>query len=301
MLNVILCIIENYIVIFNILFINEIVKREKTMKKLLLAIFLFSLLFTVGCEDDESSVDPPTARFTYVVDEDNGLIVTFTNASLDADTYSWDFGDDESSTEMSPSHTYAADGTYDVTLTATNSGGSDAVTESLELTGVLTLAHLNDTWKVAPEAGALAVGPSQGDGSWWSISEADLTTRSCFMDDKYTLNADGSFSIEMDGETWLEPWQNDAEAEICGAPVTPHDGSGSYTYEATETTLTLSGEGAFMGLPKANNAGELPNVDLPTSITYTIAEFVRDGAGKRLVLDIECGTGVWWRFTFVSQ
>ena len=274
------------------------------MKKLLLAIFLFSMLFTVGCEDDSSSVDPPTARFTYVVDTDNGLIVTFTNASLDADTYSWDFGDSESSTEMSPSHTYAADGEYTVTLTATNSGGSTSASETLTLTSVLTLADLNDTWKVAPEAGALAVGPSQGDGSWWSISEADLTTRSCFMDDKYTLNADGSFSIEMDGETWLEPWQHEAGTEVCGAPAAPHDGSGSYTYEATETTLTLSGTGAFMGLPKAGNEGELSSATppaVPESIIYTIAEFVRDGASKRLVLDIECGTGVWWRFTFVSQ
>ena len=119
------------------------------------------------------------------------------------------------------------------------------------------------------------------------------------MDDKYTLNADGTFSIEMDGDTWLETWQ--ADSEMCGAPLAPHDGSGSYTYEATETTLTLTGEGAFMGLAKANNAGELPNVDVPTSITYTITEYVRDGAGKRLVLDVECGTGVWWRFKFVSQ
>ena len=213
---------------------------------------------------------------------------------------SWDFGDGESSTETSPSHTYAADGTYDVTLTATNSGGSNSVTNQLELTSVLTLADLNDTWKVAPEAGALAVGPTQGDGSWWSLSEDDVTTRSCFMDDKYTLGSDGSFSIAMDGETWLEGFQG-VDSDQCGAPVAPHDGSGSYTYDATATTLTLSGEGAFMGLPKANNAGELPNVDVPTSITYTITEFVRDGSGKRLVLDIECGTGLWWRFTFVSQ
>ena len=269
------------------------------MKKLLLAIFLFSMLFTAGCEDDSSSVEEPTARFIYVVGEDNGLMVTFTNASLNADTYSWDFADGESSTETSPSHTYATSGTYDVTLTATNSGGSDAVTKSLELTGDLTLADLNDTWKVAPEAGALHVGPSAGNADWWSLSEADLTTRACFMDDKYTLGSDGSFSIEMDGETWLETWQ--ADSEICGAPLAPHDGSGSYTYEATETTLTVSGEGAFMGLPKANNAGELPDVDLPTSITYTIVEFVRDGAGKRLVLHIECGSGLWWTFKFLSQ
>ena len=227
------------------------------------------------------------------------MLVTFTNASLNADTYSWDFGDGESSTETSPSHTYTADGTYDVTLTAINSGGSEAVTLTLELTSVLTLADLNDTWKVAPEAGALHVGPGAGSAEWWSLSEADLTTRACFMDDKYTLGSDGSFSIQMDGETWLENWQ--ADSAICGAPLGPHDGSGSYTYEATETTLAVSGEGAFMGLPKANNAGELPNVDLPTSITYTIVELVRDGTGKRLVLHIECGTGVWWRFTFVSQ
>ena len=120
------------------------------------------------------------------------------------------------------------------------------------------------------------------------------------MDDKYTLGSDGSFSIAMDGETWLEGFQG-VDSDQCGAPVAPHDGSGSYTYDATATTLTLSGEGAFMGLPKANNAGELPNVDVPTSITYTITEFVREGSGKRLVLDIECGTGLWWRFTFVSQ
>ena len=269
------------------------------MKNMLLAIFMLSTLLTVGCEDDSSSVEAPTARFIHAIDPDNGLIVTFTNASLNAETYSWDFGDDESSTEMSPSHTFPTSGTYDVTLTATNSGGSDFVTKSLELTGALTLADLNDTWKVAPEAGALAVGPTQGDGSWWSLSEADLTTRACFMDDKYTLGSDGSFSIVMDGYTWLETWQ--ATSETCGAPLAPHDGSGSYTYQATDTTLTLSGAGAFMGLPKANNAGELPNVDVPTSITYTITEFVRDGTGKRLVLDIECCTGVWWRFTFVSQ
>tara|TARA_X000000368_G_scaffold26250_1_gene19835 strand:- start:2273 stop:3082 length:810 start_codon:yes stop_codon:yes gene_type:complete len=269
------------------------------MKNIFISTLLLFSMIVVSCEDDEATVEAPTARFNYTVDADNGLLVNFTNSSLNADTYSWDFGDGETSTDMSLSHTYAADGEYTVTLTATNSGGSTSASETLTLTSVLTLADLNDTWKIAPEAGSLAVGPSQGDGSWWSLDDAGVTTRACFLDDKYTLSADGSFSIEMDGETWLETWQ--ADSETCGVPLAPHDGSGSYTYEATETTLTLVGEGAFMGLPKANNAGELPNVDLPVSITYTITEFVRDGSGKRLVLDIECGTGLWWRFTLVSQ
>ena len=64
------------------------------MKNMLLAIFIFSILLTVGCEDDPSSLEAPTARFIYAIDPDNGLIVSFTNASLNADTYNWDFGDD---------------------------------------------------------------------------------------------------------------------------------------------------------------------------------------------------------------
>ena len=275
------------------------------MKKFILSTFLLITMIAVSCEDDESTIEAPTARFTYIVHQDHGLTINFTNASLNADSYIWDFGDGSSSAELNPNHAYEASGTYTVSLTATNSGGSDVASEEIEVTGALTFADLVDTWKVAPEAGALAVGPTQGDGSWWSLSEADVTTRSCFMDDKYTLGSDGSFSIAMDGETWLEGFQG-VDSDQCGAPVAPHDGSGSYTYQALYSisswgTITLSGEGAFMGLPKANNAGELPNVDVPTSITYTITEFVRDGAGKRLVLDIECGTGLWWRFTFVSQ
>ena len=149
------------------------------MKKLIFSMTLLISMIVISCEDDEATVEAPTARFTYTVDENNGLLVNFTNASLNADSYSWNFGDGETSTEMSPSHTYAADGTYNVSLTATNSGGSAVASESLELASELTLADLNDTWKVAPEAGALAVGPNQGDGSWWSLSEADVTTRAC--------------------------------------------------------------------------------------------------------------------------
>jgi gliding motility-associated-like protein len=52
---------------------------------------------------------------------------TFTNntsvAGNSALAYVWNFGDLGSSTEINPSHTYAATGTYDVTLTATSAFG----------------------------------------------------------------------------------------------------------------------------------------------------------------------------------
>ena len=59
------------------------------------------------------------------------------------------------------------------------------------------------SWVLAPEAGALKVGPTAGSGDWWSNSEEDVTTRACYFDDHYVFNADGSFQNIMDGETWL--------------------------------------------------------------------------------------------------
>ena len=63
------------------------------------------------------------------------------------------------------------------------------------------------SWSIAAEAGALGVGPAQGDISWWSNSEEDVTTRACFFDDTFVFGADGSFANNMGDATWLERWQ----------------------------------------------------------------------------------------------
>lgn len=50
--------------------------------------------------------------------------VEFTNNSIGADSYEWDFGDGFGSTEIEPTHTYSNTGTYTVTLTATGLDGT---------------------------------------------------------------------------------------------------------------------------------------------------------------------------------
>jgi PKD repeat protein len=77
----------------------------------------------------DNSNQAPTAGFSSSA---LGLTVNFTDASTDSDgtiaSRSWNFGDGGVSTSTNPSHTYAAGGSYNVTLTVTDNTFSKSVT-----------------------------------------------------------------------------------------------------------------------------------------------------------------------------
>jgi uncharacterized repeat protein (TIGR01451 family) len=60
-----------------------------------------------------------------------GELAEFSNSTSGEETieYLWDFGDGETSTATNPDHTYAAAGTYQVTLSASNAYGEDHITQ----------------------------------------------------------------------------------------------------------------------------------------------------------------------------
>jgi PKD repeat protein len=59
----------------------------------------------------------PVARFDYTTDFDcDSSNISFINNSTDGDIYMWNFGDDSTSTSVSPLHTYYTPGTYNVSL-----------------------------------------------------------------------------------------------------------------------------------------------------------------------------------------
>jgi hypothetical protein len=150
-------------------------------------------------------------------------------------------------------------------------------------------------WRLAPEAGAMQVGPSAAAvGSWWSSDESLVTSRACFYDDIFRFGADGSFANVMGFETWVESWQG-IDSDQCGSPVAPHDGSASatYTYDASTGSLTINGLGAHLGLPKVYNGGELSNpADAPSSVTYTVTA----ADTKNMTVQINYSDTYIWQF-----
>lgn len=78
-------------------------------------------------------VPAPTASFTASTTTGVApLSVAFTDTSTGSPTgWSWSFGDGQSSTAQNPTHVYSDAGTYNVTLTASNSGGSTSATQQI--------------------------------------------------------------------------------------------------------------------------------------------------------------------------
>lgn len=127
------------------------------MKKILfisLVVFVVGQVLLTSCKEEEPE-GPPIAGIFYSIANKQ---VAFTALTKRADTWNWDFGDGQSSTEMNPVHIYQEGGIYDVKLTVTGNG------ESVEATTVVSLALSNMQM--------LTGGLKSPNGKKWKISSA---------------------------------------------------------------------------------------------------------------------------------
>lgn len=130
----------------------------------------------------------PTAAFS---DTENFLAVSFTNASVDASTYFWDFGDGQTSTAMSPTHTYAASGSYIVCLTATNlCGDIDTECDTITVCAAALPAF-------SASANALVVSftnstPGAGNSYVWDFGDGGTST---FANPSHTYATAGLYTV----------------------------------------------------------------------------------------------------------
>ncbi len=277
----------------------------------------------VSYDDPNDEPDLPSAVIADFSGGVNGRDVTFTNTSLNATSYSWDFGDGGTSTETNPMYTYAADGLYDVTLTAMGTGGSDMTTQTFLVctNKAFTASDLHGdatkTWKLYPGSSALKVGPCKGcgeGGNWFATSFEDVTTRACTFDDTYTFDNAGNFTYVTNGDIWGEAYMGLPDGACAATSALTGGaepwGDGSHTFSVVDgdpASITVTGTGAFIALPKAFNGGEYssPAPAVDGSVTYEVLCYLNDGNSEIVVItvDISAGQtgGAWWTFTLQAE
>tara|TARA_R110000751_G_scaffold16622_2_gene52340 strand:+ start:1665 stop:2537 length:873 start_codon:yes stop_codon:yes gene_type:complete len=101
---------------------------------------------------EEGSIEdltPPEASFTASQSDADFLTYNFANFSGSATTYVWDFGDGNTATTVDAVNTYPDEGTYTITLTA-----SDALGKSDTFTSEITIVEPEAPTAITPVIGA---------------------------------------------------------------------------------------------------------------------------------------------------
>ncbi|HJW30344.1 MAG TPA: PKD domain-containing protein, partial [Saprospiraceae bacterium] len=128
----------------------------------------------------------------------NGMTVNLENQSTDANSYVWLFDDGFSSTEESPSHTYANYGTYELTLIAYNGCGSDTMLVVIELSVVPNAFFGFDTHSGCAPFQVHYIDQSQNSPTSWNWTfEGGDPASSTLQNPVVTYNTPGDYLVSL--------------------------------------------------------------------------------------------------------
>lgn len=205
-----------------------------------------------------SDVSAPSGEYTAEANVTNFLEYTFTNTSVNATSFEWDFGDGNTSTEKSPTHTYASAGSYDVVLTATNESGSVLINETISVTD--------------PDGGATFAAVLQN-ADFQTYPTAEMNNND--LVDAWTIDPDNTFNDGSD--TPFNFWRNDdLEGWVSDAANT----GGSTDKASSSGTDATSAGGTSDRSLKFDSPGEraYQPFEVEEGVEYTISAFVRSEA-----------------------
>jgi PKD repeat protein len=230
------------------------------MKKSTFLVFSMVAIVSVMVLSCSKDTPAPTAEIFATI---NGYEVTFNPTVTDVDTYAWNFGDGETSTEAKPVHTYALSGTYQVSLVVTGGGGEATATKDITiaasflemLTGGESAVN-GKTWvfSTAYTAGADGGGPVTAEMPL-TIPSADnvlaMFGLEAEYDNEFTFYSNGHYKMDLKNGTALagavygvvtETIQGEPAYDIgmCAATYTVPS---SATWELHETDLTVDAIG----------------------------------------------------------
>ncbi|HRT16140.1 MAG TPA: PKD domain-containing protein, partial [Methanoregulaceae archaeon] len=173
--------------------------------------YTVTLTVTNECGSDSASKQeyitaepcpPPVANFN--ANRTSGkapLSVQFTDLSTnDPDTWLWQFGDGDTSTEQNPVHTYTIPGTYTVNLTVTNECGSDSASKQEYITAEpcpppVANFNANRTSGKAPLSVQFTDLSTNDPDTWlWQFGDGDTSTE---QNPVHTYTIPGTYTVNL--------------------------------------------------------------------------------------------------------
>ena len=276
-------------------------------------------LMILSCKYELDDLGPkPVASFTVtpITGQVNKYLLTST--SQNGFRYDWDKGSGTFVQGKAIDTVYFPDaGTYTVKLFVFGKNGIDSAAQSVVVAAddpaaltplKLLTGNSSRKWKLAPEAGALWIGPD-ANTTWWQNGLAEVTSRSCLFNDEYTFTKTGNvLTFDSKGDFYVDeeagnPWPSGMPAVGCYANSAIPTQFQAWANNATfsfdvlnNTKLKLIGTGAHMGLYKAATPPDAAVTTPQPSVTYDIVSIT----ATRLVLKLDYGWGAW-RFTYVAM
>ena len=292
---------------------------NRKTNKTLIALLMVGSFSLFACKYDIKDLGPKaTAAFTVTPVAGQVNRYALSSTSQNAFIVEWDKGDGKFVRLGDTTSVYFADkGNCTVRLLAYGPGGIDSASQVINVAAddpaaqtpmKMLTANSSKTWKLAPEANALLIGPPDFSQVWWGNNTDDINGRSCQFNDRVTFRVDGTFTLNTFGDMWVDeeggiPWPAGmpevgchATSEIPAQFQAWTGGNFNFNFIGNNK-LQVNGLGAYLGLYKAGNPPNDAAVTTPqTSITYDIVSI----SANRLVLKLDYGWGAW-RFTYVPE
>jgi PKD repeat protein len=238
----------------------------------------------------EAPNEAPTAGFSV---NTNALTADFSDSSTDADgsisTWSWDFGDGNTSAARNPSHTYDAGASYTVSLTVTdNDGATDSTSQGVTVTEP---PNVDPTADFSFSTAGLGVdfsdlsSDTDGTVASWSWDFGD-TNNSSAQNPSHTYGGTGTFNVT------LTVTDNDGGSDTVSRSVSVTAPPASQDYPATSETAiagtvngtysaTAANDGNFQSITERESGGKKTsrhsylehrwNFDIPAGNSATVS------------------------------
>jgi len=146
---------------------------------------------------------PSVANYSAAPTSGNApLTVSFTDNSTGSPTaWNWNFGDENTSREQNPMHTYSAAGNYTVALTVSNAVGTDTKTKASYITVKTVPTKLLAAFSASPTSGnapmkiAFTDNSTGSPTSWrWSFGDGTYSTS---RDPVHTYSKAGKYTVSL--------------------------------------------------------------------------------------------------------